>query len=271
MTDHSTAMTSADHTDGSCLTVEADGPVRIVTMNRPRRKNAVDATMHAELTYVWPTLVADRGARAVIITGSGTAFSAGGDAEFLRSVNTDAEFRWRALDEARRLVTELTRFPLPLIAAVNGPAVGLGSSLASLCDLVLMSDTAYFADPHVLLGVAAADGACATWPHLMGSIRAKYHLFTGDPISAEDAVALGLANRVLPGDELMPAAVELAHRLAQLPAPALRATKRAVNLHLEHQALAVMDFATTAEEGHFADPGLAATIDAMTRRPAVTR
>ena len=248
------------------LTVTGDGPVRIVTMNRPARKNAVDAALHAELTYVWPRLIADHEVRAVVLTGAGRAFSAGGDADFLRSVNTDAEFRWRALDEARRLVAELARFPLPLIAAVNGPAVGLGSSLASLCDLVLMSETAYFADPHVLLGVAAADGAVATWPHLIGSVRAKYHLFTGEPITAAAALELGLANEVLPPEELMPAALALAHRLAGLPAPALRTTKRAVNLHLEHQALAVMDYATTAEEGHFASAELAASIDAMTRR-----
>ncbi|HWF53293.1 MAG TPA: enoyl-CoA hydratase/isomerase family protein [Solirubrobacteraceae bacterium] len=252
--------------DEAVLDVVADGPVRVLTMNRPERKNAVDAVLHSELTYVWSRLLADRDVRVVVITGAGGAFSAGGDAEFLRAVNTDAEFRWRALDEARRLVGELVRFPLPVIAAVNGPAVGLGSSLASLCDLVLMSDTAYFADPHVLLGVAAADGAVATWPQQLGPQRAKYHLFTGEPISADQALEWGLANQVLPAQDVLPAAVALAHRLAGLPAAALRATKRAVNLHLEHQALAVMDYATTAEEGHFADPALATTIDGMTRR-----
>jgi enoyl-CoA hydratase len=247
------------------LVVEADGPVRVVTLNRPERRNAVDAALHAELTYVWPKLTADRGARAVVLTGAGEAFSAGGDAGFLRAVTEDSEFRWRALDEARRLVEELARFPLPLIAAVNGPAVGLGSSLASLCDLIVMSEGAYFADPHVPLGIAAADGAVAIWPSVLGSARAKYHLFTGDRITAEMALDHGLVNRVLPKDEVLPAAVGLAQRLAGLPAPALRATKRAVNLHLARQALAVMDFATCAEEGHFADPELAARLDGMKR------
>jgi enoyl-CoA hydratase len=258
-------MTSAMNMTDTGLTVEADGPVRILTLNRPDRKNAVDAELHRELTYVWAQLTEDRDARVVVLTGAGSAFSAGGDAGFLRAVNTDADYRWRALDEARRLVTEIVRFPLPVIAAVNGPAVGLGCSVASLCDLVLMSETAYFADPHVLLGVAAADGAVATWPQSMGFVKAKYHLFTGDRISAQQAVDLGLANEVLPADELLPAATALAHRLAALPAPALRATKRAVNLHLERQALAVMDYATAAEEMHFASPDLAATIDGMTR------
>jgi enoyl-CoA hydratase len=248
------------------LLVAEDGPVRIVTMNRPDRLNAVSAELHHELTDVWSRLTADRGCRAVVLTGAGRAFSAGGDADFLRDTNTDPEFRWRALDEARRLVFDLARFPWPVIAAVNGPAVGLGSSLASLCDLILMSETAYFADPHVLLGVAAADGACAVWPQLMGPYRAKYHLLTGEKITSRAALDYGLANEVLPADELVPAAVALAHRLAGLPPAAVRATKRAVNLHTERQALNVMDFATAAEEEHFARPELAATIDAMTAR-----
>ena len=248
------------------LLVESDGPVRILTMNRPERLNAVDAELHSELTYVWARLTADRDCRAVVLTGAGRAFSAGGDADFLRRTNEDPEFRWRTLDEARRLVFELQRFPMPLIAAVNGPAVGLGSSVASLCDLILMGERAYFADPHVLLGVAAADGACAVWPAVMGAYRAKYHLLTGEKITASAALEYGLANEVLPEDELLPAAVALAHRLAGLPAQAVRATKRAVNLHLERQALGVMDFATAAEEEHFTRPELAARIDRMKER-----
>jgi enoyl-CoA hydratase len=215
---------------------------------------------------VWAKLTADRGARAVVLTGAGRAFSAGGDSEFLRLTNTDPEFRWRTLDEARRLVFELARFPLPLVAAVNGPAVGLGSSLASLCDLILISETAYFADPHVPLGVAAADGAVTVWPALMGPYRAKFHLLTGERITARMALEYGLANEVLPDSELLPAAVALAHRLAALPAHAVRATKRAVNMQIERAALSVMDFATAAEEEHFARPELVDTIDRMTTR-----
>jgi enoyl-CoA hydratase len=254
------------NSDGPVLVITEEGPVRVVTMNRPDRMNAVNEELHSELTYVWGKLTADRGARSVILTGAGNAFSAGGDADFLLEVNGDSDVRWRTMDEARRLVTELARFPLPLIAAVNGPAVGLGSSLASLCDLVLMSDRAYFADPHVPLGLAAADGAVASWPFIMGAPRAKYHLFTGEKITAAMALEMGLANRVLPPEELLPAATALAQRLAELPGSALRATKRAVNLHLERHAHAVMDFATTAEEAHFTDPRLRAMFEGMAQR-----
>jgi enoyl-CoA hydratase/carnithine racemase len=199
-------------------------------------------------------------------SGSRLPASAGGDQEYVLKVNSDAEFRWRALDEARRLVAELARFPLPVIAAVNGPAVGLGSSLASLCDLIVMGESAYFADPHVQLGVCAADGAVAVWPFVMGAQRARWHLFTGERVTATMALDCGLANEIVPTDQVLPRAVGIAHRLAKLPGPALRATKRAVNLHLERQTLAVMDFATAAEEGHFADPALASTLERMTVR-----
>lgn len=250
----------------SPLLVAADGPVRIVTLNRPERKNAINAELHGELTTVWAVLAADREARAVILTGSGNAFCAGADGGWLMEVTRDAEVRWRAVEEARRLVSEMLRFPLPVIAAVNGPAVGLGSSLASLCDAVLMAEDAYLADPHVALGVAAGDGAVATWPFLIGLLRAKEYLFTGERISAVTAEQLGLANRVVPAEKLLAEAMALAHRLASLPAAALRATKRALNLQVERAALGALDFASAAESEHFTLPDLQERLGAIARR-----
>jgi enoyl-CoA hydratase len=264
--DQETSGVATDSLEAPVLRVEADGPVRVLTLNRPDRRNAINAALHEELTYVWARLTADRDARVVVLTGAGSAFSAGVDPDFVNSVVEDEAFRWRIFDEERRLVSEFARFPLPVIAAVNGPALGVASSLVSLCDLVLMSPRAYFADPHVLLGVAPGDGTIVTWPHLMGSVRAKYHLFTGDPIDAETAVEFGLANRVLSGDELLPKALELAHRLAGQPPAALRAAKRGINIDLERRALAVMDYISTAEEGHFADPGLRDRLDKLVHR-----
>jgi enoyl-CoA hydratase len=255
-----------DSNEAPVLTVDADGPVRVLTLNRPERRNAVNAALHEQLTYVWARLTADRGARAVVLTGAGSAFSAGVDPDFINTVVEDPEFRWRSFDEERRLVSEFARFPLPVIAAVNGPALGFASSLVSLCDLVLMSDRAYFADPHVLLGVAPGDGTIVTWPHLMGSVRAKYHLFTGDPIDANTALEYGLVNQVLPTDEVLPKAIELAHRLAGAPSAALRAAKRGININLERNALAVMDYISTAEELNFSDPELRARLEKMVHR-----
>lgn len=114
-----------------------------------------------------------------------------------------------------------------MVAAVNGPAVGLGCSLAMLSDLVLVSETAHFADPHVQVGLVADDGAALVLPLLVGLARAKELLFLGERVNPDDAVQLGIANRVVPADKLLDEAMALAERLAQ----ALRDTKRAVNLH----------------------------------------
>jgi enoyl-CoA hydratase len=254
----------------SDLHVTSDGAVRIVTMNRPDHRNAINEHLHGELTRVWRSLADDRGARAVVLTGAGNAFSAGGDASWLRQVASDEEMRWRSLDEARRLATEVLACPLPTIAAVNGPAVGLGSSIASMCDIVLMSTSAYFADPHVAIGLAAGDGAVATWPSLIGPQAAKYYLFTGERIDADKALQLGLAQDVVGGGDLMSSAVALAHRLAALPPAALRATKRAVNLQIERSAATCLEFACAAEADNFTGPDFAIALDKMTAPRART-
>jgi enoyl-CoA hydratase len=136
--------------------------------------------------------------------------------------------------------------PVPIVAAVNGPAIGLGCSLALSCDLVMMAEDAYLADPHVSRGLVAGDGGAAMFPVLAPFMRAKQFLFTGDPIPATLAVQLGMAISVLPADDVLATAVELAHRLAEQPAQALQATKKAINLHLE-QAAVVAAFASRAE------------------------
>jgi enoyl-CoA hydratase len=133
------------------------------------------------------------------------------------------------------------------VAAVNGPAVGLGCSLALLSDMVLMAEGAYLADPHVQVGLAAGDGGALVLPLIVGLPRAKELLFLGERVSAEEALRLGIANRVVPGDKLLDEAMEVAGRLAALPAQALRDTKRAVNLHLEQAMAAVLDAALDAE------------------------
>jgi enoyl-CoA hydratase len=229
------------------LVVSADGPVRLVELNRPEQLNAASEALHTALAGVWDRLAADDGVRAVVLTGRGRAFSAGGDFRVMTRVQTDEAFREQNIAEARKIITGMVRCPVPVIAAVNGPAVGLGCSLALLSDLVLMSERAYLADPHVQVGLAAGDGGALLLPLIAGPARAKELLFLGDRVSAPDAVRLGLANRVVPGERLLDEAMQLARRLAALPASALRGTKRAVNLHLEHAMTAVMEAGLAAE------------------------
>src|SRR6202034_1415444 len=140
-------------------------------------------------------------ARAVVITGAGRAFSAGGDMVMFQTIQRDSVARTHLIDEARQVFNEVIDFPLPLIAAVNGPAVGLGCTLAVLCDLVYMAESAYLADPHVGVGLTAGDGGAAFWPLTMSIVKAKELLFFGTRISASDAVDLGLAHRVTPNRE----------------------------------------------------------------------
>ncbi|MFG2029166.1 enoyl-CoA hydratase/isomerase family protein [Streptomyces sp. NPDC048825] len=243
------------------LVVTAVGPVRLVELNRPEQLNAMSEELHSGLASVWDDLAADPEARVVVLTGRGRAFSAGGNLDTMTRVQRDADFREQQVDEARRIITGMVRCPLPVIAAVNGPAVGLGCSLALLSDLVLIADDAYVADPHVQVGLVAGDGGAYILPLLVGLTRAKELLFLGDRVSAEDAVRLGIANRAVPKDKLMDEAMDLAGRLAAQPAQALRETKRAVNRHLEQALDTVMEPALLAERDTMHGPDHIAAVE----------
>jgi enoyl-CoA hydratase len=247
----------------SNLEISDEDGVRIVRLNRPEQRNAVNLELHTELTDLWVKIAADPDVRAVLLCGAGNAFSAGGDADWLYKVATDQAERTRSLDEAKRLVSEMLRFPLPIVAAVRGPAVGLGSSLASLCDLVVMGENSFFADPHVALGVVAGDGAVVTWPALMSMMRAKEFLYTGAKIRAQQALELGLACRVVPDDAVYDESLALARQLAKQPAAALKATKRALNMQLERASIGVMDYACSAEAETFTLPEFQEKLAAM--------
>jgi enoyl-CoA hydratase len=236
------------------LVVTAEGPIRLVELNRPEQRNAASEGLHTALADVWARLAADEQVRAVVLTGRGRAFSAGGDFHVMTRVQRDEAFREQNIAEARRIITGMVRCPVPVIAAVNGPAVGLGCSLALLSDLVLMAEGTYLADPHVQVGLVAGDGGAMLLPLIVGLARAKELLFLGERVSAEEAVRLGLANRVVPGDKLLDEAMDLARRLAALPAAALRGTKRAVNLHVEHAMSTVMETGLAAERESMHSP-----------------
>jgi enoyl-CoA hydratase len=231
--------------------VTSDGPVRVVTLNRPDQLNAFNAQMHHDLTAVWRKLAADDQARAVVLTGAGRVFSAGGDFAWMRQTHEDSAQATASTDEAGELIQQMLRFPLPVVAAVNGPAVGLGCSLTILADLVVMADSAHLADPHVSVGLVAGDGG-AFWPLVTGLHRAKEFLFLGTRLSAQDALAYGLANQVVPAAQVHDEALELAHRLAAQPAGALRDTKAALNAYANAAAWPVAQFAMVAERASMA-------------------
>ena len=242
------------------LTVEIDGAVRIVTLNRPQAMNAVSSAMQKSLISVWSEIGSDPEARAVVLTGAGRAFCAGGDLDNFLIQQTDVERRRHSLRNARRLADEMIGFHLPVVAAVNGPAIGLGATLAILSDIVVMSEESYLADTHVLVGLVAGDGGAAFWPILTGLLRAKELLLLGERVDPQEALRIGLANHVAPAGEVMPAALALAHRLAALPPQAVQDTKRSLNLHLKVAMNAVLDFSLAAEGESFATPEVAAAV-----------
>ena len=246
------------------IDVSADGPLRIITLNRPGALNAVNDALHTGLARLWPRLSEDRQARAAVLTGRGQTFSAGGDFAYLAELGRDPELRARTLAHGRDLVLGMARCRVPVVAAVNGPAVGLGCSLVALSDLVYMAETAYLADPHVQVGLVAADGGPLTWPLHTSLHLAKEYAFTGARIPAARAVEFGLANHV--AADPLAEATACAGQIAALPQQAVESTKRLLNLQLERAVLAALDFATAAEEASFQTGDFRSAIAHLTGR-----
>jgi enoyl-CoA hydratase len=182
----------------------------------------------------------------VILTGAGDSFCAGADLNWVAALQDD-DTRESILDEAMEIIFEMVRCPLPVIAAVNGPAITLGCSIAVMSDIVLIAENAYLADPHIVAGTVPGDGGAAMWPLLTNVLRVREYLFTGDRIPATLAVEVGLASRVVAGSELMSEAQALAARLAEVPRYALQDTKKAVNLHLAQALCGAVQTAATSE------------------------
>jgi enoyl-CoA hydratase/carnithine racemase len=225
--------------------------VRVLMLQRPATRNALDEELHTALVETFDALAADRQIRAIILTGSGPTFSAGGDLTLIRAIQNDHQLRSRTLGLARRLFQRFVTLDVPVIAAVNGPAVGAGCTLALLCDVVLMAEDAYLADPHVSIGLVPGDGGTVLWPLMAGLPAARAYLLTGDRVPASEAHRLGLAHTVVPEQDLMAAAVSLGQRLAARSPFAVRETKRVLNLHMANAAEISFEAGLIAEEGSF--------------------
>ena len=250
-----------DYRVPDAIQVEVDGPVRIVRLNRPDNLNATNHELHQGLAELFPQLDADPEARVAVLTGNGRAFSAGGDFEYIDELVRDPALRTLSLTHGRQIVSGMVACRVPIVAAVNGPAVGLGCSLVALSDIVYMAESAHLADPHVLIGLVAADGGPVTWPLLTSLQLAKEYALTGDRIPAERAAAIGLVNHVVPDDEVFDQAMACAKKIAALPQQAVEDTKKILNLHLQRAVTATIDFALSAEHRSFDSPELRANLD----------
>jgi enoyl-CoA hydratase len=235
-------------------------PVRLLTLNRPDSRNALDGELHAAMLSAVRAAAADPEVRAVVLTGAGDAFSAGGDFGLIRQMEEDTNRRRATLERSRSLFWSLLELDVPVIAAVNGPAVGAGATLALLSDIVFMSEGTYLAEPRVGIGLVPGDGAAILWPLLAGVPAARAYLLTGDRMPAEEAFRLGLIHRVVPHEDVVAEAMALAHRLAGLSSHSVRATKRALNRQVEAAARLAFEFALNEEGRSFDTPELHASV-----------
>ncbi|MDT5069384.1 MAG: enoyl-CoA hydratase [Mycobacterium sp.] len=233
---------------GPAVRITRDGAVALVVLARPAKSNAMDGEVTRALLNAVRSLCESGDVRAMVLTGDGTAFSAGGDIETIREMGTDRGVRDAILDEHQELFWVMTRLPFPSVAAVNGAAVGAAVTVALLCDLVVMAQDAFLSDPRVALGLLDGAGGIVLWPLLTSLSAAKEHLLLGDRVPGAEAYRVGLVNRVVPTVDTVAVALDLAGRLAALPPHAVRQARRLLNSHIERAAPVLPECARAESE-----------------------
>ena len=228
------------------ISIEKSEGVAVLRLNRPERLNAVNGAMHSELMRLFLDVQADGDVRAAVLTGTGRAFCAGGD--FGAGADMHPKSGLTMIQEARRIVDNLLDCEKPVIAAVNGAAAGLGATIALLCDFVIASKNARIGDPHVKMGITAGDGGAVIWPLLVGVNRAKFFLMTGDLVSADAALEMGLVQKVVDEGEALNEATALARRLAAGAPFAVQSSKMAVNKYIKMVSNLVLPLSLNSEE-----------------------
>jgi len=216
---------------GNFLVYEKKNGVVILTMNQSESRNALTGNAAVDdFVNACDRIDADPSVRVVILTANGSVFSSGGNIhvmkEYIEQDTDPALIREAYRTGIQRLTRALFSLEVPLIAAVNGPAIGAGCDLACMCDIRIASESAKFAESFVKMGLVAGDGGAWFLPRIVGMSRAAEMTFTGDSLDATQALACGLVSKVVSEDKLMDAAMELAARIAANPARVVRMSKR---------------------------------------------
>ena len=215
------------------IMVDKEGAVGIVRMNRPAAMNALNSETLGELKEAFAQLKDDDGVRVIIITGEGKAFVAGADIAEMKDMTADEA---REFSQAgQKVFSKIARMKKPVIAAVNGFALGGGCELAMACDIRIASDKAKLGQPEVNLGVIPGFAGTQRLSRLVGAAKAKELIFTGDMVDAQTALSIGLVNQVVPVEQLMDVCMEMANKIASKGPAAVKLAKKVINRGIEEK------------------------------------
>jgi enoyl-CoA hydratase len=243
-------MTEANYSRFKFLKIEKEDGIATLTLNRPEQRNSLSPAAQLELEHVWLDLGKDKEVQVIILTGAGKAFSAGGDIKhMIERFGTEEGFKFtlNQPEGTKRLLQNILDVPQPIIAAVNGDAVGLGATLALFADISVIADNAKFGDTHVKVGIVAGDGGTVIWPLLIGANRAKEFLMLGRLASGSEAASMGLMNHSVPPEQVMEKALEIAQDLRALAPLAVQWTKASINKSIKDQLNLLLDAAIAFE------------------------
>jgi enoyl-CoA hydratase len=226
----------------SDLQIQRRGRCLWITLNQPPQ-NPVTALMHTELARVFAEANADDDIKVIVLTGAEKTFSAGGDINDMYEKRLDTRHHARMSMEGAKIITDMLALTKPIIARINGHAIGLGATLALFCDIAVAVEGVKIADPHVRMALVAGDGGAIIWPQLVGFMRAREFLLTGKSLTSQEAAAMGLINYAVPREQLDAKVAEFVDCFEQGPRQATALTKRAINQFLQ-------GYVSTAIEAH---------------------
>ncbi|MEP6546345.1 MAG: enoyl-CoA hydratase/isomerase family protein [Gammaproteobacteria bacterium] len=248
------------------LSVQIGEAIAHLRLVRPALGNRFDETGHSEFAAALDLLASSEETRVVILSAEGRHFSAGGDFEDIVAAGQSEIIRARMSRVASLLFHRLVALPMPVIAAVQGAAIGLGATIVSLCDITVAFRDAKIGDPHVQLGIVAGDGGIIGWSQSVGMNRAKRYLLTGDYLTAGEAHAMGLITDLANSpEEVLPKCMEIAQRLVALPRGGVEGTKRAFLRLTQQTALTAFDVGLAYEMQSMTSPDVAATVEKLKR------
>lgn len=227
--------------------------------------NAVDEELHTEFSALMALLRRESTARVILLTGEGKAFCAGGDFAWFPKLRT-VEALEHLRRDAKTIIWDLLDIPIPIICALNGHAMGLGASIALLCDSIVMSTAARIGDPHIRVGLVAGDGGTAIWPLAVGPAVAKRYLLTGDQLDADACFRLGLVTDLASPADLLNTAMALANKMASMPPLAVQYTKQAVNQQVKVALMQSFDLSTASELVTFLSTDHVEAVSAITEK-----